>query len=65
MPKNACNSFFVVGEGISAKAFSFLGSGFMLCLEMILLKNETDEHLKRHLPLCNFRFRSTLLSRLI
>ena len=48
----------LVDGGISVKALTFLGSGFMPCLEMISAKNGTHEHLKQHLPLFSFRFTS-------
>ena len=48
--------FFVFGGGISISTFSFLGSGFTPCLDMISPKNGTDVHQKWHLSLLIFRF---------
>ena len=41
---------------ISANAFSFLGSGLVPSLEMVLQKYGTNEHLKLYLSLFNFIF---------
>ena len=58
MPRNTCSSFLLLGDGISVRALTFLGSCQTPSLETISWKNWINVHLKWHLSLFSFKLTS-------